>query len=184
MCKQEWAVCPLFSFMEKEEMAKKNVKNIVEESLEIFLKENQMELWNVEFVKESRDWFLRVFIDKIDKEHGSVSLEECEKTSRYLSEILDDIDLLEQNYFLEVSSPGLERELITDRHFEKFVGSPIEIKLYKALDGKKKLSGIIKGVTEDEVELFHISDDGETIKKEAYTVRKSEIAKANLMFFM
>ena len=53
-------------------MAKKNVKNIVEESLEIFLKENQMELWNVEFVKESRDWFLRVFIDKIDKEHGSV----------------------------------------------------------------------------------------------------------------
>ena len=75
-----------------------------------FLEESGLELYNVEFVKEGRDWFLRVYIDKLSpSEEEYVSTDDCEKVSRFLSDQLDRLDLIEQNYYLEVSSPGMDR---------------------------------------------------------------------------
>ena len=102
-------------------MAKKKITEIVEEITAEFLAENGLELYNSEFVKEGKDWFLRLYIDRLTGEDTAeaeeeneqyVSTDDCEKVSRYLSDELDRLDPIEQNYYLEVSSPGLDRELI------------------------------------------------------------------------
>ena len=83
-------------------MAKKKIKDQVSDILAGYLEENGLELWNVEFVKEARDWFLRVYVDKKPgAEQEYVSIEECENVSRFLSEALDEQDPIEQNYYLE-----------------------------------------------------------------------------------
>ena len=136
-------------------MAKKKITEIVEEITADFLAENGLELYNSEFVKEGKDWFLRVYIDRQqeeeteDKEEVYVSTDDCEKVSRFLSEELDRLDPIEQNYYLEVSSPGLDRELIKEKDFIRFCGRLVDISLYKAIDGKKTYQGILKGLTED-----------------------------------
>lgn len=87
-------------------MAKKKIKELVEEISAGFMAENGLEIYNVEFIKEAKDWFLRVYIDKREgSEEEYVSTEDCEKVSRFLSEELDRLDPIEQNYYLEVSSP-------------------------------------------------------------------------------
>ena len=154
-------------------MAKKKIKDIVEEILSPYLAENGLELWNVEFVKEVKDWFLRVYIDKSDHQEGSyVSIEECEGVSRYLSEALDKEDPIEQNYYLEVSSPGMDRELITEEHFKRYFGSPVDIKLYKAIDGKKEITAILKDMDDNN---FYLEDEEKEI-----VVEKSQVAKTKL----
>lgn len=112
-------------------MAKKKIKEIIEEIAFDFMTDNGLELYNVEFLKEGRDWFLRVYIDKQGAEDDYVDTDDCEKVSRLLSEKLDELDPIEQNYYLEVSSPGMDRELLTPKHFEKFTGKLVEVKLYK-----------------------------------------------------
>ena len=93
--------------------AKVKVTDLVEEIAAPFLEENGLELYHTEFLKEGRDWFLRVYIDKKEgQEEEYVSTDDCEKVSRFLSDELDRIDPIEQNYYLEVSSPGLDRELL------------------------------------------------------------------------
>ena len=86
-------------------MAKIRIKELVAEELAGFLGENGLELYNVEFIKEGKDWFLRVYIDRTDDSSGGISTDDCEKVSRYLSARLDELDPIEQNYYLEVSSP-------------------------------------------------------------------------------
>ena len=155
-------------------MAKIKIKDFVSENLSAYLAENNLELWNVEFVKEVKDWFLRVYIDKpAGSEEPYVSIEECEKASRYLSEILDSENPIEQNYYLEVSSPGLDRELITEEHYKRYTGSQIEMKLYKALDGRKEIEGRLLEVNDDNyvVEV----ENGEKI-----TIEKSQVARTKL----
>lgn len=121
-----------------------------------FLAEKGLELYNSEFVKEGKDWFLRVYIDRLPKEDADgnveeeyVSTDDCEGVSRFLSSELDRIDPIEQNYYLEVSSPGLDRALIKEKDFIRFSGRMVDISLYKAVDGKKTYQGILKGLTED-----------------------------------
>ena len=125
-------------------MAKIKVKELATQILEEFLKESGLELYDVEYVKEGKDWVLKVFIDKVweDKEEY-ISLEDCEKVSRFLSEKLDETDPIEQNYFLEVSSPGLERVLKSEKDFLKYIGSMVEISLYEPLQGHKKYDGVL-----------------------------------------
>lgn len=133
-------------------MAKKKIKDIIEEISADFLQENSLELYNVEFLKEGRDWFLRVYIDKIsEEEEVYVDTDDCEKVSRFLSEQLDEIDPIEQNYYLEVSSPGMDRELLTPEHYERFAGKLVEVKLYKGVDGKKVYEGILTGLIDGSV---------------------------------
>ena len=134
-------------------MAKKKITELVDELLADFLKECGMELYHSEFVKEGKDWFLRVYIDRdgSQNENQYVSTDDCEKVSRFLSKRLDDEDPITQNYYLEVSSPGMDRILYREKDFARFTGSPGEVSLYKAIDGKKSYSGTLAGLIDDHV---------------------------------
>jgi ribosome maturation factor RimP len=135
------------SFMEKvilERRMANKVVSLVEDLTAEFLKENDLTLWDCEFVKEGRDWYLRVFVDRTDGEY--VSTDDCEKVSEFLSEALDERDPIEQNYYLEVSSPGMDRELVKPEHFRACIGQEVEVKTYVPL----KVSGKL---TEEEGEL-------------------------------
>lgn len=128
-------------------MAKKKVTAVAEELLADFLAAEGYELYHIEFVKEGGDWFLRVYIDLPPDENGEdryVSTEDCEKVSRFLSEALDQADPVQQNYYLEVSSPGLDRPLLKPEHYRRYVGRPIEVRLYRGKDGTKNIEGILE----------------------------------------
>lgn len=158
-------------------MARKKVTDVVGELAGNFLEESGYELYNTEFVKEGRDWFLRVYIDFRDENAGYVGTEDCEKVSRFLSEKLDEADPIEQNYFLEVSSPGMDRPLIKPEHYERYVGREIEIKLYKALDGTKNIEGVLEAFAKDGEEWMATVRDS---SEREWKLHLSEIAKANL----
>lgn len=100
-----------------------------------------LEIWDIRFVKEGTDWFLRIFIDK----EGGVTIEDCENMSRAIDEPLDEADPIEQSYCLEVSSPGIERELTRDTHFEACIGEKIKVKFIRAIEGKREFSGVLEG---------------------------------------
>lgn len=197
-------------------MAKKKITDMIEEISRDFLEQNGLELYNAEFVKEGRDWFLRVYIDKTeaaaeaakaaiaeraareaaseaaqdadatnasaaaeaaktdaeasapnpeaapsaaqaDPDAGAplptqyVSTDDCEKVSRFLSAELDRLDPIEQNYYLEVSSPGMDRALLKEKDFVRFAGEIVDISLYKAVDGRKAYQGRLIGMEEDKI---------------------------------
>ncbi len=97
-------------------------------------------LWDVEYVKEAGEWFLRVYIDK----EGGVSIDDCEAVSRPLSDALDEADPIPDSYTFEVSSAGADRVLKRPEHFEKFLGSEVEVRLYRARDGRKDHVGLLR----------------------------------------
>ncbi|MEZ3508268.1 MAG: ribosome maturation factor RimP [Lachnospiraceae bacterium] len=101
---------------------------------------NGVEIYDVEYVKEGSDWYLRAYIDKPE----GVTINDCENVSRALSDVLDAEDYIADAYILEVSSPGLGRTLKKDRHLEKSLGKEIEVKTYKPIDKQKEFSGILK----------------------------------------
>lgn len=115
----------------------KKVTQIVEELVIPIVTDLQMELVDVEYLKEGKDWFLRVFIDS---EKG-VDIEDCGLVSEKLSEKLDEVDPIPYNYFLEVSSPGAERPLKKDSDFEKAIGKQVYVKTYEPIDGEKIFEG-------------------------------------------
>lgn len=99
-------------------------------------------LWDVQFEKEGANWILRVVIDNDDR---PITLDDCEAVSRALDPVLDEADPIEQSYFLEVSSPGVERELVRESHFEKFMGKRINLKLIRPLDDVRDFNGKLIG---------------------------------------
>ena len=131
-------------------MAKKKITELIEEISAQFLAANGLELYNSEFVKEGRDWFLRVYIDKVDS-NIYVSTDDCEKVSRFLSEELDRLDPIPQNYYLEVSSPGMDRVLLRDKDFARFAGEIVDVNLYKAMDGRKTYQGTLVGIENEKI---------------------------------
>ena len=131
-------------------MAKKKITVLAEELLSGFLQEEGLELYHSEFVKEGKDWFLRIYIDKPEGE-GYIGTEDCEKVSRFLSEKLDEADPVEQNYYLEVSSPGMDRELVKPEHYQRYLGSEVEIRLYKGKDGTKNIQGVLQTMEGDSI---------------------------------
>ena len=156
-----------------DKMAGQSIKKLVAEETSEFFDKNGYELYNVEFVKEGSDWFLRVCIDMIDPDRY-VGTEDCEKVSRYLSDMLDKKDPVSQSYYLEVSSPGMDRTLLKDADFERYAGKRVELSLYKAMNGQKKLEGILKGLEGDEIV---ITDDAENILR----LQKKQVAKTKLV---
>ena len=163
-------------------MAKKKITEIVEEITADFLGQNELELYNSEFVKEGKDWFLRVYIDKLPKEGADgnveeeyVSTDDCESVSRFLSAELDRLDPIEQNYYLEVSSPGLDRVLLKEKDFIRFCGHMVDISLYKAIDGKKAYQGTLKGLTDDN-KIVITDEKGEEIEFPREQVAKTRLA--------
>lgn len=105
------------------------------------------DLWDVEYVKEGADYYLRAYIDK----EGGITIDDCVDVSRKLSDKLDEDDFIEEAYILEVSSPGLGRKLKKDKEFARCIGRDIEIKLFKALDGTREFAGVLSGYDKDTV---------------------------------
>lgn len=127
-------------------------------------------IYNTEYKKEGSEYFLRLFIDK----DGGVTIEDCENVSREISPLLDDLTFIKEAYIFEVSSPGIDRALTRDWHFEKVMGEEIEIKLFAPLDGKKEISGILTGYSDGIITV--LENDKEI------TIEKSKAASVRLAF--
>ena len=125
------------------------------------------EIYHIEYVKENGDYYLRIYIDK----DGGIALSDCEALSRRVSDVMDEKDPIKDAYFLEVSSPGLNRTLFTDDHFKKQIGKEIMVRFTKSLNGRKNIKGILKEVNDDSVIIE--TDD-------LITIPKDKIKSANL----
>ena len=154
-------------------MAKTDVCAEVENILAPYLEENSLELYKVEYKKEGPNWVLRVYPDKpADSEAEYVSIDECEGLTRYLSEKLDETELIDRSYNLEVSSPGLDRELIKESDFTRFAGREVEVKTYEAINGSKNFEGVLAGKADGIVSI--------TVGDETLEIPENKISKINL----
>ena len=122
----------------------KKVTEVVRELALPVVEENGCKLWDVEYVREAGQWYLRLYIDK----DGGVNILDCEAISRAMSDILDEADPIEGSYTLEVGSAGAERALKRPSDFQQFLGSPVLVKLYRAREGRKEFAGYLKGYDE------------------------------------
>ncbi len=143
---------------------KKGTASAVWELVQPIVEGFNLVLWDVRYEKEGSQWFLRVFIDKED---GAVDINDCENVSRAIDKPLDELDPITDNYILEVSSPGVERELILDEHFEKFIGADIMVKMIRPIEGiGKEFKGVLKSYESGMVTIADHSDENEiTISK-------------------
>ncbi|MBQ9708492.1 MAG: ribosome maturation factor RimP [Firmicutes bacterium] len=153
-------------------MAKKKITEIAEELLQDFLAEEGYELYNSEFIKEGKDWFLRIYIDKPEEE-GYIGTEDCEKVSRFLSDKLDEADPVDKEYYLEVSSPGMDRVLVKPEYYVRYTGKEVEVKLYKGKDGTKNIKGTLMAAEGDDVT---ITDEAGKV----WSLKMEEIARTRL----
>ena len=147
---------------------RKSIEATIEEIVQPIVDAKNFEIVDIEYVKEAGEYYLRVYLDK----EGGISLSDCEVVSRELSEILDKKDPIKDNYFLEVSSPGLDRPLKKDKDFERYKGRDVEIKLYKLMNGSKQFEGELVGLTEDNN--IKVIIDGEEVdftRKEVALIR-------------
>ncbi len=126
---------------------KETYENRTEELLRPIAQEAGVEIYDVEYVKEGSDFYLRAYIDKPE----GVNINDCEAVSRALSDALDEKDFISDAYILEVSSPGLGRTLKKDKHLEKSIGEEVEIKTYKQIDKCKEFKGVLKAYDEKSV---------------------------------
>ena len=124
-------------------------------------------LWDVEYVKEAGQWFLRVYIDR----EGGVSIDDCEAVSRPLSDLLDEADPIEGSYTFEVSSAGADRALKKPEHFARFLGEEVEVKLYRPREGRKEFVGRLKGFEDGAVTLDMDGQETLFTKQEIALVR-------------
>lgn len=149
----------------------KKITDKVWKMAEGFLPDMGLEVYDVVFVKEGNDKILRLYIDKI--EEGYVAINECEEASMKLSELLDEDDFIAEAYVLEVSSPGVERIIKYDRHFEKSKGKMVDVRLYSPIDGKKIITGTL--VSGGEKENAVISADGTEMEIERQKIAEIKI---------
>lgn len=126
-------------------------------------------LWDVEYIKEAGEWYLRVYIDK----EGGVNISDCEDISRELDPILDEKDFIPGSYTFEVSSAGLERALKSPEQFEMFIGSLVSVKLYRSRDGKKEFKGVLRSYLDGDVIIEIDGSEVKFDKKEIALVRLS-----------
>lgn len=139
------------------------VEEAVEKIAEEILANTDYELVDVEYVKE-RDWFLRVYIDK----EGGIGLDDCQEVSGLLDEELEELNIINDRYILEVSSPGLDRALKKEKDFKREMGKLVDITLYKAIDGEKMITGKLTGYTKD---IITIDETREIALKDIALVR-------------
>ena len=129
-------------------MAKGNGYEIrAEELLKPIVERFGVEIYDVEYVKEGAEWYLRAYIDK----EGGVNIMDCENVSRAFSDVLDEQDFIKDAYILEVSSPGLGRTLKKDRHLLKSIGMEVELKTYKPINKCKEFAGVLESFDENEI---------------------------------
>ena len=129
-----------------------------------------MELWDVEYVREAGEWYLRLYIDRAE---GGIFIDDCEAVSKAMDPILDEADPIAESYTFEVSSAGAERHLKRPSDFQRFMGSYVEVKLYKAVDGRKSYIGNL--IRYDENNIITVSSaDGE------HSFEKTQVASVRL----
>lgn len=149
-------------------MSKLKVEQAVEELLLPIIDDVHCKLVDIEYKKEGSQWYLRIYIDK----PGGIIIDDCQIVSERISDLLDKSDPIPYSYFLEVSSPGLDRILKKDSDFEKYKGSKVDISLFKPMNGKRKYSGELVSLINDELV---IRDKSETI-----SFKRSDIAVVRL----
>lgn len=150
-------------------MKKRRVVDIVRDIGEPECKKMGLELVDVEFVKEGPFRYLRVIIDK---EEG-ISLDDCSALSKFLNVKLDQLDPIEENYFLEVTSPGVERELKKPEDFKRFAGKMVQLKLFTPFEGQKLFKGVLVGLENENIQL--------TIADKTIEVPKEKVSSARLV---
>ena len=129
--------------------------------------QNGCTLWDVEYVREAGQWFLRVYIDKPE----GISINDCEAVSRPLSDALDEADPIEGSYVLEVSSAGADRPLKKPEHFAAFMGAEVEVRLYRAVDGRKDHVGTLSGYENGDVTIETADGPRTFVKKDVAQTR-------------
>lgn len=136
-------------------MSTEKIEAVVEKLVTDIIAASDLELVDVEYVKE-RDWYLRVFLDK----ESGIEIDDCQWVSEQLEGKLDETDLIKDHYYLEVSSPGLDRPLKKERDFIRHAGDKVEIKTYESIDGKKLFTGKLIGLAAGNIE---IEADGQSL---------------------
>lgn len=145
-----------------------NTVKIVWDIVEPFAGELGLRIWDVRFLKEGSSWFLRIFIDK----DGGVSIDDCVDLTHAINGPLDEADPIEQAYFLEVSSPGVERDLVRDEHFTAYIGERIKVKMIRPVEGKREFSGILADYSDGNITIRLEDESGFTFtKKEASWIK-------------
>lgn len=142
----------------------------IEELIQPIIHGLNYDLYDVEYSKEGKDYYLRVYIDN---EMG-ITLDDCEKVNNAISDILDEADYIKEQYFLEISSCGLERILRKDKHLKSNIGKNIEINLFKSLDGKKQYRGILNSFDEESITI--------TIENLQKKIERKEIAQIKTIY--
>ena len=150
---------------------KKNIRETVREAIEPTVSELGYSIWDITYAKIGADYHLEI---TIDSENG-INIDDCERVHRAIDPILDECDPIEGFYYLEVSSPGVERELRTEEHIALSVGERVEAKLFASRDGKRSFIGELLGLSDGSV---LIECDGETV-----SIPRADIAKLTTLFF-
>ena len=153
-------------------MKKGEIEKYCESLVTPIIKDNNFELVDVEYVKEGSDYYLRVFADK----EGGINIDDCVLISRALEEKLDAEDKIEEAYILEVSARGLTRALKKDKDFKRSIGKLVEVKLYRAINGVKEISGYLESYSENEISLVDENSD------ETIVLKRSDISIIRLAF--
>lgn len=126
-------------------------------------------LWDVEYVKEGSDYYLRAYIDK----DGGINIDDCVNVSHKLSDALDADDFIEDAYILEVSSPGLGRKLVKDKEFDRSIGKDVDVKFYKPIDGTKEVTGALKAYSKDTITIVIAADEKSFSRADIASVKLS-----------
>lgn len=155
----------------EEKNMKKSVKETVREAILPIVEELGYSIWDITYSKIGADYHLEITIDSED----GIGIEDCEKVHRAIDPILDECDPIEGFYYLEVSSPGVERELKNEYHISHSVGERVEAKFFTARDGKKSIIGELLGLVDGEVK---IAVDGDEV-----SIPKAEISKLTTLYF-
>ena len=146
------------------------ITDLVSDLVSPVIEKAGVSLWDVEFERVGGEQYLRIYIDS----ENSIYIDQCEEVSKAIDPLLDEADLIDGPYILEVSSPGIERALKKPEHFRRYVGSLIEVKLYKVVEGSKRFSGTLQSYTDN-----HIAID---VSGALVTIPLDNIAKANLKY--
>lgn len=132
-----------------------NTAAVAAKLVESVVQQMGLTLWDVRFEKEGASWYLRYFIDR----EGGVTIQDCENFSRAIDKLLDEADPIEQSYYLEVSSPGVERELRKDWHFQQYLGSVVNLRLIRPVEGVRDFQGLLERFDADSGQVTLLLDE-------------------------
>ena len=147
-----------------------SIEERVENLLQKKIEELGYKLYDVQYVKEGQNYFLRVYIEK---ENGSIDLNDCEKVNDGINDLLDTADYIKEQYFLEVSSTGVEKVLRKDKHLKDNIGNEVEVKLFKQINKQKEFIGILEDFTENEITLKLENDESINIDRKDISLIKT-----------